>query len=121
MIAKLLETLVVDAAAAVADFDELREALELGVGVALHAGADERERLQIFQPGEFFQAGVGELAVVGEAKRLEILQSADRSDPLVVEFGGNDVERLQRSEFADVLEERRFFEAIASPRLRPFD
>ena len=86
---------------------ELGEALELRIGLARDRGADEGEGLEVLQAGELLHAGIGELAVVGEAQRLEVRELRDVGHPLVVELGGDDVERLKRGDVAQMLEEGR--------------
>ena len=92
VIAELAEAFVVDGTTAMAHACHLGEALELGVGLAGHLGADERKVLEILEAGELRHAGVGEFTVVGKAEDLEVRELADGCHPFVVKFGRDDVE-----------------------------
>ena len=82
-----------------ADSNEPRPALKLRVGVAFHAGTDEGKLFEIFQPGELLHPDIGQLAVVDEPEHFQIRELAQRRDPLIAEFGGDDVERFQPVKF----------------------
>ena len=89
------QAFVVDAAATEAARLEVCPAFELGEGVALHGGADEGKAFQLAQPGEVFEPGVGQLAVVGESQGLQVRETGERGDPIVTGLRGNDVEGFQ--------------------------
>ena len=78
----------------------------------------KREVLEVLQPGELLHAGIGELAVVGEAQGLEARELRDVRHPLVVELRGDDVERLQRRDVAEVLEEGRVIRIVLAMVVR---
>ena len=103
--AQQAEAFVVDGTTAVADAGHLGEARELRVGLAGDLRSDDGEVLQILQAGELRHAGIGDLAVVGKAERLEIRELGDGRHPLVVELGRDDIQRFQRGEMADMHEE----------------
>ena len=112
VVAELAETFVVDRAAPMADAGHLDEAFELGVGLAGDLGADDGEILQIFEAGELRHAVVGDLAVIGETQGLEVRELGDGRHPVVVELRRDDIERLERVQVADVLEERRIIRVV---------
>ena len=112
VIAELFQALIVDAAAAMADLDELPEVLELRIRLARDLRAHERERFEVLQARELLHACIGELAIVGKAQRLEVRELREVRHPIVVEFRGDDVQRLQRGDVADMLEERRVIRIV---------
>ena len=120
MFAEFLQAFVADLAAAVADACELGEALKLGIRRAGDPGADKGEGFEVLESGEGLHARVGEFTVVCETQRPEVLQLAERFDPLIACFCGDDVERLQRCDVSQMLEEGRvigiFFPMVVRPR-----
>ena len=87
--------------------------------LARDLGADEGELLQVLQARELFHAGIGELAVVGEAERFEIRELRDVRHPRVVELGRDDVQRLQRRDVPQMLEEGRVVRIVLPMVMRP--
>jgi hypothetical protein len=104
---------------AMADPGELGEAVEFRIGVARDGGADEGEGLEILEAGELLHARVGQLAVVREAQGLEVRQPGDGGHPVVVELRGDDVQRFERRDVAEVLEERRVIRVFRPVIVRP--
>ena len=105
VLAELPQTFIVDGAAAMADFDEPRPAFKLGIGVAFHAGADKGKCFEALQSRKMLQSDIGQLAVVGESQRFQVCKLAQRRDPLIAEFGRDNVERLQRLDVTEMLKE----------------
>ena len=64
-------------------------------------------------------AGIGQLAVIGEAEDLEVRELREGRHPVVVELRRDDVERLERREVADVLEESRIIRIVLAVVVRP--
>ncbi len=50
-------------------------------------------------------SGIGQLAVVDEPEHFKIREFAQRRDPLIAEFGRDDLERLNRFDVPEMLEE----------------
>ena len=69
-----------------ADPREVRPAGDLGIGVALNAGADEAEVFEVLQPGQLLQPGIRQLAIVDDPKRLEVRQFSNRGDPFIIDY-----------------------------------
>ncbi len=79
----------------------------------------EFEALKLGELRQIWGTCVGELGVVRESQGLETRELGDVRHPLVVEFGGDDVERLKRRDMAEVLEEDRVIGIVLAMVVRP--
>lgn len=104
MVAEFFETIIIDGASAMTDAGELGKALKLCVGAPCDCGADEVKGFEAFQARELFHPNICQLAVIGESQCFEACQFCDVGHPRVVELGGDDVERFEGGDVAEVLE-----------------